>query len=37
MITPEVILLKMDQIANKAIPITAKTDEKTKEFVSVHS
>ena len=28
MITPEVMLLKIDQIANKPIPITAKTEEK---------
>ncbi len=27
--TPDVTLLKIDQIANKAIPITANTDEKT--------
>lgn len=29
--TPEVILLKIDQIAKRAIPITAKTEEKTKD------
>ena len=28
-IMPEVILLKIDHIANNPIPITAKTDEKT--------
>ena len=32
MITPEVMLLNIDQIANKAIPITAKTDEKTNDI-----
>ena len=30
MIIPEVMLLKIDQMANKPIPITANTDEKTK-------
>src|SRR5690606_18522872 len=30
-IIPEVTLLKMDQIANKATPITAKVEEKIRE------
>ena len=29
MIIPEVMLLKIDQMANKPIPITAKTEEKS--------
>ena len=31
MITPEVILLKIDQIAKSAIPITANTEENTND------
>ena len=27
---PEVMLLKIDQVANKPIPTTANTEEKTK-------
>ena len=30
--TPDVTLLRMDQMANKAIPITAKMEENTTEM-----